>query len=165
MFNDFFFWGGRVVKSVSQFVLLQWQPWYKYSNTYAAQQSPRKLRGLPHGYYWRVFICLLRLSQSGLSWGLCFPLGQLCVSCRSGGAALLHRTFLPPPPAVQRVGFARGCSSHGDAETWETSQGLESETDTPSLAKFKVKGPGEILDLRWAYGRVWTQRKGETWSH
>ena len=99
-------------------------------------------------YYWRVFIRLLRLSQSGLSWGLCFPLGQLCVSCRSERAALTHRTSLPAPPPVQRVGFARGCSSHRDAETWEASQCLELETDTPSLAKFKVKGRGEILDLR-----------------
>lgn len=149
MFNDFFLGGGGWLKVC---LSLYYCNDNRDTNIVIHTQHSRALEnsGAYHMgiYYWRVFICLLRLSQSGPSWGLCFPLGQLYVSCRSGGAALLHRTFLPPPPAVQRVGFARGCSSHGDAETWETSQGLESETDTPSLAKFKVKGPGEILDLR-----------------
>lgn len=88
-----FFVGGRVVKSVSQFVLLQWQ------HSRALKNSGAYPVGI---YYWRVFIRLLRLSQSGLSWGLCFPLGQLCVSCRSEGAAL------PTGPSSPRHLLFRG---------------------------------------------------------
>lgn len=95
-------------------------------------------------YYWQGFIGQLRLSQAGLSWGLCFPLGQLCLSCKSEWAALPPRTFLPR--LLSPVGFARGCS-HSDAGTRETSQGLELKTATPSLAKLNVKGPGERPDL------------------
>lgn len=114
-------------------------------------------------YYWWVFICLLRLSQSGLSWGSASRWGSFVSPAGLRGQLCPQD---PPPPATscpegglcQRVLFSRRCRNA------ETSQGLELETDTPSLAKLKVNGPGEILDLHWAYGRVWTQRKGETQS-
>ena len=149
MFNDFFLGGGRVVKSVSQFVLLQWQPWYKYSNTYAAQQSPRKLRGLPHGYLLLASVYLSAEAQPvWTELGALLPVGAaLCLLQVWGGSSAPQD--LPPPTACcpegrlcQRVLFSWWCRNMGDfprprVGNWHTiigqvqSQGTRRDTRPP----------------------------------
>ena len=149
-----FFVGGRVVKSVSQFVLLQWQ------HSRALKNSGAYPVGI---YYWRVFIRLLRLSQSGLSWGLCFPLGQLCVSCRSEGAAL------PTGPSSPRHLLFRG---------WALPEGalltaMQKRGDFPRprvgnwhiiIGQAQSQGRKCTATHDEATARTWMQAGGMNWS-
>lgn len=190
MFNDFFLGGGGWLKVC---LSLYYCNDNRDTNIVIHTQHSRALEnsGAYHMgiYYWRVFICLLRLSQSGLSWGLCFPLGQLCVSCRSGGGSSAPQD-LPPPTACcpegrlcQRVLFSWWCRNMGDfprprVGNWHTiigqvqSQGTRRDTRPPlSLWKgvdTEKRGDLESLTQSTAESTldatIWISESSIVWS-